>query len=68
VRRSLVKSLVEAIETKVGELALVVDKSRENEQIIELSVYITTLVMNFFSRRRFERRKQPKEGEADAHE
>src|SRR5438105_867250 len=68
VRRSLVKSLVEAVETKVGELGLVVDKSRENEQIIELSVYITTLVMNFFSRRRFERRKKPRAEEADAHE
>jgi hypothetical protein len=68
VRRTLVKSLVEAIETKVGELGLLVDKNREDEQIIELTVYITTLVMNFFSRRRFERRKKPREQEADGHE
>jgi hypothetical protein len=60
VRRTLVKSLVEAIEKKVGELTLVVDNNRENEQIVELTVYVTTLVMNFFSRRRFERRKKPR--------
>src|SRR5262249_55245367 len=57
VRRSLVKSLVEAIEKQVGDLGLFVDRNRESEQIVELSVYITTLVMNFFSRRRFERQK-----------
>ena len=57
VRRSLVKTLVETIEKQVAELGLIVDKQRESEQIIELSVYITTLVMNFFSRRRFERAK-----------
>lgn len=68
VRRSLVKSLVEAVEKKVGELGLVVDKNNESEQIVELSVYVTTLVMNFFSRRRFERRKRPREEKADAHE
>lgn len=57
VRRSLVKTLVEAIEKQVDQLGLVVDAQSEDEQIIELSVYITTLVMNFFSRRRFEKRK-----------
>jgi hypothetical protein len=66
VRRSLVKSLVEAIEKQVGELGLFVDKNRESEQIVEISVYITTLVMNFFSRRRFERRKQTREEKKDA--
>jgi hypothetical protein len=41
----------------VEELGLVVDKTRESEQIVELTVYITTLMMNFFSARRFPRRK-----------
>ena len=58
---SLVKSLVEAIQKQVGDLGLIVDKNLESEQIVELSVYITTLVMNFFSRRRFERRKKARE-------
>ncbi|HVS30609.1 MAG TPA: putative zinc-binding metallopeptidase [Thermoanaerobaculia bacterium] len=56
VRRPLVKALVEAIATKVDELGLVVDKSREGEQIVEIVVYTTTLASNFFSRRRFPRR------------
>jgi hypothetical protein len=56
-RRSLVKTLVEAIERKVDELSLVVDKNRESEQIVELTVYITTLMMNFFAARRIPERK-----------
>jgi hypothetical protein len=51
-RRSLVKTLVEAIVRKVDELGLVVDKTRESEQIVELTVYITTLMTNFFATRR----------------
>jgi hypothetical protein len=56
VRRSLVKTLVEAVARKVDELGLVVDKTREREQVVELTVYITTLTMNFFSARRFPRK------------
>src|SRR5713226_6625531 len=56
-RRSLVKTMVEAIVKKVDELGLVVDKTRESEQIVELTVYITTLMMNFFAARRFPRQK-----------
>jgi hypothetical protein len=56
VRRSLVKTLAEAIAVKLDEMALVVDKTRESEQIVELTVYITTLAMNFFTARRFERK------------
>ncbi len=56
VRRSLVKTLLEAIAKKTEELGLVVDKPREREQVVELTVYTTTLAMNFFSRRRFERK------------
>ncbi|MDQ6802808.1 MAG: putative zinc-binding metallopeptidase [Acidobacteriota bacterium] len=56
-RRTLVKTLVEAIARKVDELTLVVDKNRESEQIVELTVYITTLMMNFFAARRIPDRK-----------
>ena len=56
VRRSLVKTLMEAIAGKVVEMNLAVDKAREGEQIVELTVYVTTLAMNFFSARRFERK------------
>ncbi len=55
-RRSLVKTLVEAIARKADELGLVVDKTREREQIVELTVYMTTLAMNFFSAGRFPRK------------
>jgi hypothetical protein len=47
---------VEAVARKVDELGLVVDKTREREQVVELTVYITTLTMNFFSARRFPRK------------
>ena len=56
-RRSLVKTLVEAIAHKVDELSLVVDKNRESEHTVELTVYITTLMMNFFAARRIPDRK-----------
>jgi len=52
VRRSLVKALVEAIIHKVDELNLCVDTKHEDEEIVELSVYVTTLATNYFSPRR----------------
>jgi hypothetical protein len=55
-RRSVVKTLVEAIARKADELGLVVDKTREREQVVELTVYMTTLAMNFFSAHRFPRK------------
>ncbi len=55
-RRSLIKTLVEAIARKVDELNLFVDKTKESEQIVELTVYITTLMMNFFAARQFPRK------------
>ncbi len=57
-RRSLVKTLVEAIARKADELQLVVDKTRESEQMVELTAYMTTLAMNFFSASRFPRKRQ----------
>ncbi|HEX9163582.1 MAG TPA: putative zinc-binding metallopeptidase [Thermoanaerobaculia bacterium] len=63
VRRPLVKSLVEAIIRKVDELDLVVDKKNEREQIVELTVYTTTLAMNFFTARRMPKKKEKGGGE-----
>ncbi len=57
VRRPLVKTLVEAIAKKADELELWSEKSRENEQIVEITVYVTTLAMNFFASRRFPRKR-----------
>jgi hypothetical protein len=57
VRRSLVKTLVEAIARKVDELGLVIDRKYEREQIVELTVYTTTLAMSFFTSRRMPRKK-----------
>ena len=57
VRRSLVKTLVESVAAKADEMALVVDRNREPEYIVELTTYITTLSMNFFVARRRARRK-----------
>ena len=61
VRRSLVKTLVEAIAHKVDELGLVVDKNTEAEQIVELTVYITTLATSFFATRKLPRRTKSDE-------
>ena len=57
VRRPLVKTLVEAIGRKVDELGLVIDNKNEREQIVELTVYTTTLAMNFFTSRRMPKKK-----------
>lgn len=57
VRRSLVKSLVEAITKRVDELGLVVEIKRQRERIVELTVYTTTLAMTFFTSRRMPKKK-----------
>lgn len=61
VRRSLVKSLVEAIARKADELNLCSEKAREREQVVELTVYITTLAINSFGSRRVPRKKKNEE-------
>lgn len=53
VRRSLVKTLLEAITKRVTELDLVVEAERQRVSIVELTVYVTTLSMNYLARRRF---------------
>jgi Putative zinc-binding metallo-peptidase len=47
VRRTLVRTLVLAIERRLDELELVAVRERSRQQMIELTVYITTLSMTF---------------------
>ena len=42
VKRALVKALVETIEKRVGDLALMVETKRENEHLAEITAYVTT--------------------------
>lgn len=53
VRRSLVKILVEEMRRRVEELGLLVERSREEAVLVELTVYATTLAMNYLTRGRF---------------
>ena len=56
VRRSTVKTLLEAILKRVTELDLVVETERQSFSVVELTVYVTTLAMNYLTRRRFKQR------------
>jgi hypothetical protein len=49
-QRPLVRKLMESIEKRSGELGLLIDKKRETEQLSELTVFVTTLVMNHLAR------------------
>ena len=57
-RRSLVKTLVEAISLRVAELDLVIDRSHESAHVVELTVYVTTLSVNFLGGRKFQRKRR----------
>ena len=47
VRRTLVRALVVAIEKQLEELELVAIRERTRQQVVEITVYITTLSMTF---------------------
>ena len=47
VRRTLVRTLVIAIEKRLTELELMAVRERARQQMVELTVYITTLAMSF---------------------
>ena len=47
VRRTLVRTLVLTIEKRLDELQLVALRERSRQQMVELTVYITTLSMTF---------------------
>jgi hypothetical protein len=50
VRRPLVKTLVEAIIKRVSALDLVCERTQTRAQLVELTVYVTSLAMNYLSR------------------
>jgi hypothetical protein len=52
-QRPLIKQLVEAIEKRIGELGLRADTGREAEHLAELTVYASTLAMNYITRGKF---------------
>jgi Putative zinc-binding metallo-peptidase len=53
VQRPLVKRLVDAIETRVGELGLMTDTKREAEHLAEITVYASALAMNYLTNGKF---------------
>jgi Putative zinc-binding metallo-peptidase len=52
-QRPLIKKLIEVIERKVDELGLFADTSREPEHLIQITVYVTALAMNYMARGKF---------------
>jgi hypothetical protein len=59
VRRTLVRTLVLAIEKRLSELDLVAIRERSRQQMIELTVYITTLAMTFLTGSRRLKHQRP---------
>jgi hypothetical protein len=53
VPRPLIKELVEAVTTRVGELGLQADTRREKEDLAEVTAYTTALAMNYVTRGKF---------------
>ena len=52
-QRPLIKSLVEAIEKRTGELGLYADTARHSEHLAEITVYAATLVSNYVNKGKF---------------
>jgi hypothetical protein len=53
VRRPLIKLLVESIEERLGSLGLLSEMKCEREYLTELTVFCTTLAMNYLTRGKF---------------
>jgi hypothetical protein len=53
VRRSLINALLRSVEARLRELALRVEPEHDREALIALSVYLTSLVMNYLARGKF---------------
>jgi len=49
-QRPLVRRLMELIEKRSAEMGLLIEKKKEAEQLSELTVFVTTLVMNHLAR------------------
>jgi hypothetical protein len=52
-QRPLIKKLIEVIENRIEELGLFVDTARESEHLIQITVYVTALAMNYMARGKF---------------
>jgi len=52
-QRPLVKSLLETIEHRIAELKLLADVKLEDQHLVEITVYVTALAMNYVSRGKF---------------
>jgi hypothetical protein len=59
VRRTLVRTLVIAIEKRLTALELVAVRERARQQMVELTVYITTLAMSFLLGKRRLKHRRP---------
>jgi hypothetical protein len=52
-QRPLIKKLIEVIEQRIDELGLLADTGRESEHLIQITVYVTALAMNYMARGKF---------------
>jgi len=52
-QRPLIKKLIEVIEKRIEDLGLFTDSERESEHLIQITVYVTALAMNYMSRGKF---------------
>jgi len=52
-QRPLIKKLIEVIEKRIGELNLFADTAHESEHLIQITVYVTALAMNYMARGKF---------------
>jgi len=49
-QRPLIRKLIESVQKRSAQLGLVIDRRREAENLSELSVFVTTLVMSHLAR------------------
>jgi len=52
-QRPLIKRLIEVIEERVEKLGLLADTARASEHLIQITVYVTALAMNYMARGKF---------------
>jgi hypothetical protein len=52
-QRPLIKKLIEVIEKRIDELGLFADTARDSEHLIQITVYVTALAMNYMARGKF---------------
>jgi Putative zinc-binding metallo-peptidase len=52
-QRPLIKQLIEVIVNRIEELDLFTDSERESEHLIQITVYVTALAMNYMARGKF---------------